>query len=106
MFYNQQYLENINGEIDFTKISATTGTNLMFYACNNLKEVRFTQESLKYDLQMAQSRYLSLESLQSIIDGLGNVTTTRTLSLNSTAYNKLTEEQKQSATDKGWTITG
>lgn len=106
MFYNQQYLENINGEIDFTKISATTGTNLMFYACNNLKEVRFTKESLKYDLQMAQSKSLSLESLQSIIDGLRNVTTTRTLSLNSTAYNKLTEEQKQSATDKGWTITG
>lgn len=105
MFYNQQFLENINGEIDFTKINAT-GTNLMFYACNYLKEVRFTQESLKYDLQMAQSKYLSLESLQSIIDGLGNVTTTRTLSLNSTAYNKLTEEQKQSATDKGWTITG
>lgn len=106
MFYNQQFLENINGEIDFTRINATTGTNLVFYACNNLKEVRFTKESLKYDLQMAQSRYLSLESLQSIIDGLGNVTTTRTLSLNSTAYNKLTEEQKQSATDKGWTITG
>lgn len=106
MFYNQQYLENINGEIDFTKISAKTGTDLMFYACNNLKEVRFTKESLKYDLQMAQSKSLSLESLQSIIDGLGNVTTTRTLSLNATAYNKLTEEQKQSATDKGWTITG
>lgn len=106
MFYNQQFLENINGEIDFTKISATTGTELMFYACNNLKEVRFTKESLKYKLQMAQSGSLSLESLQSIIDGLGNVTTTSTLSLNSTAYNKLTEEQKQSATDKGWTITG
>lgn len=106
MFYNQQFLENINGEIDFTKISATTGTGLMFYACNNLKEVRFTKESLKYNLQMAQSGSLSLESLQSIIDGLGNVTTTSTLSLNSTAYNKLTEEQKQSATDKGWTITG
>lgn len=106
MFYNQQYLENINGEIDFSKVNTTTGTNLMFYACNNLKEVRFTKESLKYNLQLAQSDSLSLESLQSIIDGLGNVTTTRTLSLNSTAYNKLTEEQKQSATDKGWTITG
>lgn len=106
MFYNQQYLENINGEIDFTKISSATNITLMFYACNNLKEVRFTKESLKYNLQMAQSGSLSLESLQSIIDGLGNVTTTSTLSLNSTAYNKLTEEQKQSATDKGWTITG
>lgn len=105
MFYDQQHLENINGEIDFTKIKAT-GTDLMFYSCNNLKEVRFTKESLKYNLQMAQSGSLSLESLQSIIDGLGNVTTTSTLSLNSTAYNKLTEEQKQSATDKGWTITG
>lgn len=105
IFYNQQYLENINGEIDFTKINAM-GTDLMFYSCNNLKEVRFTKESLKYDLQMAQSKSLSLESLQSIIDGLKNVTTMRTLSLNSTAYNKLTEEQKQSATDKGWTITG
>lgn len=106
IFYNQQFLENITGEIDFTKINATTGTELMFHACNNLKEVRFTKESLKYNLQMNQSGSLSLESLQSIIDGLGNVTTTRTLSLNSTAYNKLTEEQKQSATDKGWTITG
>lgn len=106
MFYNQQFLENINGEIDFTKISSATNITLMFYACNGLKEVRFTKESLKYDLQMAQSESLSLESLQSIIDGLENVTTTRTLSLNSTAYNKLTEEQKQSATDKGWTITG
>lgn len=106
MFYDQQYLENINGEIDFTKISATTGTDLMFYSCNNLKEVRFTKESLKYDLQMAQSKSLSLESLQSIIDGLGDVTSTRTLSLNSAVYAKLTEEQKQSATDKGWTITG
>ena len=106
MFYNQQFLENINGEIDFTKISSATNITLMFYACNSLKEVRFTKESLKYDLQMAQAGSLSLESLQSIIDGLGNVTTTRTLSLNSTAYNKLTEEQKQSATDKGWTITG
>lgn len=106
MFYNQKFLENITGEIDFTKISSATNINLMFYACNNLKEVRFTKESLKYNLQMAQSGSLSLESLQSIIDGLGNVTTTSTLSLNSTAYNKLTEEQKQSATDKGWTITG
>lgn len=106
MFYNQQFLENITGEIDFTKISSETNINLMFHACNNLKEVRFTKESLKYNLQMAQSGSLSLESLQSIIDGLGNVTTTSTLSLNSTAYNKLTEEQKQSATDKGWTITG
>ena len=106
MFYNQQFLENITGEIDFTKISSAENITLMFYACNNLKEVRFTKESLKYNLQMAQSGSLSLESLQSIIDGLGNVTTTSTLSLNSTAYNKLTEEQKQSATDKGWTITG
>lgn len=106
MFYNQQFLENITGEIDFTKISSATNITLMFYACNNLEEVRFTKESLKYNLQMAQSGSLSLESLQSIIDGLGNVTTTSTLSLNSTAYNKLTEEQKQSATDKGWTITG
>lgn len=106
IFYNQQYLENITGEIDFTKISSIKGTELMFYACKNLKEVRFTKESLKYNLQMTQSGSLSLESLQSIIDGLGNVTTTSTLSLNSTAYNKLTEEQKQSATDKGWTITG
>lgn len=106
MFYNQQFLENINGEIDFSKVNTTTGANLMFYACNNLKEVRFTKESLKYDLQLEQSDSLSLESLQSIIDGLGDVTTTRTLSLNATAYNKLTEEQKQSATDKGWTING
>lgn len=106
MFYNQQFLENINGEIDFTKISSATNISLMFYACNNLKEVRFTKESLKYGLQMAQSSQLSDESIQSILDGLANVTGTRTLTLHSEVYAKLTEEQKQSATDKGWTITG
>lgn len=104
-FYNRQGLEIIDGEIDFSYCAEGTLNNF-FYACNNLKEVRFTKESLKYDLSIAQSPLLSDESIQSILDGLKTLSSTQTLSLNSAVYAKLTEEQKQSATDKGWTITG
>lgn len=104
-FYNRQGLEIIDGEIDFSYCAEGSLTHF-FYACNNLKEVRFTKESLKYNLSIAQSLLLSDESIQSILDGLATVSSTQTLFLNSAVYAKLTEEQKQSATDKGWTITG
>lgn len=106
MFNGRNSLKYIIGELDFLAITDTDGINSAFNGCTSLIEVRFTPESIKQNLSFTQSSQLSDESIQSILDGLANVSTTRTLSLNSAVYAKLTEEQKQSATDKGWTITG
>lgn len=102
--FNGRYsLQTIVGELDFSECEPNQQQN-PFNGCTSLVEVRFTPESIKQNLSFTQSSQLSDESIQSILDGLANVSTTRTLSLNSAVYAKLTEEQKQSATDKGWTI--
>lgn len=106
LFNGRTAIENIIGELDFSFIKDANSQNLPFNGCTSLIEVRFTPESIKQDLSFRQSYRLSDESIQSILDGLANVTETRTLILHSEVYAKLTEEQKQSATDKGWTITG
>lgn len=103
-FNGRHSLQTIVGELDFSKCEPNQQQN-PFNGCASLIEVRFTPESIKQNLSFTQSSQLSDESIQSILDGLANVSTTRTLSLNSAVYAKLTEEQKQSATDKGWTIT-
>ena len=104
--FNGRYsLQTIVGELDFSECEPNQQQN-PFKGCTSLIEVRFTPESIKQNLAFTQSSQLSDESIQSILDGLANVSTTQTLSLNSEVYAKLTEEQKQSATDKGWTITG
>lgn len=106
LFNGRSSLQTIVGELDFSFIGNANSQNSVFNGCTSLKEVRFTKESIKYNFSFTQSSQLSDESIQSILDGLANVSTTQTLSLNSEVYAKLTEEQKQSATDKGWTITG
>lgn len=104
--FNGRYsLQIIGGELDFSECESNQQNN-PFNGCTSLEEVRFTKESIKYNLSFTQSSQLSDESIQSILDGLATVSSTQTLSLNSAVYAKLTEEQKQSATDKGWTITG
>lgn len=103
--FNGRYsLQTIVGELDFSECESNQQIN-PFNGCTSLIEVRFTPESIKQNLSFTQSSQLSDESIQSILDGLANVTETRTLTLHSEVYAKLTEEQKQSATDKGWTIT-
>ena len=104
-FYGRYSLQTIVGELDFSECEPNQQQN-PFNGCTSLIEVRFTPESIKQNISFTQSSQLSDESIQSILDGLANVSTTQTLALNSAVYAKLTEEQKQSATDKGWTITG
>lgn len=104
--FNGRYsLQTIVGELDFSECEPNQQNN-PFNGCTSLIEVRFTPESIKYNLFFAQSYKLSDESIQSIFDGLATVSSTQKLIFNSAVYAKLTEEQKQSATDKGWTIIG
>lgn len=104
-FYGRYSLQTIVGELDFSECELNR-QNMSFNGCTSLIEVRFTPESIKYNLDLTQSSQLSDESIQSILDGLATISSTQTLTLNLEVYAKLTKEQKQSATDKGWTITG
>lgn len=106
LFNGRISLEEVIGELDFSGIIDINEQNSPFNRCTSLAEIRFTKESIKYNLSFKQSSQLSDESIQSILDGLATVSSTQTLDFNSAVYAKLTEEQKQSATDKGWTITG
>lgn len=106
LFNERTSLEEVIGELDFSGIIGINEQNSPFNGCTSLAEIRFTKESIKYNLFFKQSSQLSDESIQSILDGLATVSSTQTLAFNSAVYAKLTEEQKQSATDKGWTITG
>ena len=102
--FNGRYsLKTIVGELDFSECEPNQQQN-SFNGCTSLIEVRFTPESIKQNLSFTQSYQLSDESIQSILDGLANISETHVLYLNSEVYAKLTEEQKQSVTDKGWTI--
>ena len=60
--------------------------------------------NFKVSLNLSYCENLTYDSLMVVINGLQTITETQTLTLGSTNLAKLTEEEKQIATDKGWTL--
>lgn len=87
-------------------VSKGTGFNNMFIYCYQLQDISFVKESIHKTINFWTSDKLTDESIQSIIDGLADLTgqTAQTLTFSSTVKNKLTEEQIASATSKNWNI--
>lgn len=77
----------------------------VFQGCNELQEVRFVANSILQSISFPSSK-LSTDTIQSIIDGLADLTggTTQTFTLHSTVGNKLTDTQKTTITAKNWTL--
>lgn len=102
VFYSCTKLEEIRGEIENT----TTNWTLWFASCVKLREVRFKANSIKGDFTISQSPLLSAESVQSIVDGLADMTggTSYKLTLHADVKAKLTEEQLATIAAKNWTI--
>lgn len=102
VFYNCSKLEEIRGEIENT----TTNWTLWFASCVKLREVRFKANSIKGDFTISKSPLLSAESVQSIVDGLADMTggTSYKLTLHADVKAKLTEEQLATIAAKNWTI--
>lgn len=92
-------LKKIVGVLDFSSATNTTNT---FLNCSALQEITFAKETLSISLSLAQSSKLTAESVQSIIDGLATVETAQTLTLNKAIA--LTDEQKDTIKNKGWTL--
>ena len=76
------------------------------FSCPKLQEIRFVKETIKIDFKLFNSPLLSAESIQSIIDGLADLTggTAQTLTLHANVGAKLTDEQKATITAKNWTL--
>jgi len=102
-FSANQKLISILGEIDFSEAANVASS---FEDCFELREIRFKEGTLKKSLSIVSSSKLSDDSIQSIIDGLADLTggTAQTLTFGPTVGGKLTEAQKAAATAKNWTL--
>lgn len=94
--------KTINGVFDFSNATTVTG---IFSAMPSLVDVRFAKETLKLSIFM-QNAHLSDESIQSIIDGLADLTgqDSQVLTLNKTLEEKITDEQKAYVVSKNWQL--
>lgn len=92
-------LETISTPLDFSKV---TNTFLCFNLCRALKNIKFFAETIRNSLSFESSDKLTAESVQSIIDGLATVTTAQTITFHRDIA--LTDEQKQTINEKGWTL--
>lgn len=105
-FSNCYALEEIIGElVDSSGLWNNNFTNA-FNSCSELKEVRFAKDAIFNTVKFTNSDKLSDASIQSIIDGLKDLTgaTTQTLSFHKDVGAKLTPEQKAAITAKNWTL--
>ena len=102
VFYSCTSLEEIRGEIENT----TNNWTLWFTNCKKLREVRFKPNSIKGQINLVDCSLLSAESVQSIVDGLADMTggTSYKLALHADVKAKLTEEQLATIAAKNWTM--
>lgn len=99
-------LEVIDGTpFDF---SSVTNASYMTGFANipKLVECRFVSNNIKLNFNISKSPNLSADTIQSIIDGLADLTggTAQTLTLHATVGAKLTETQKATITAKNWKL--
>lgn len=103
-FYGLQALQVIDGvPFDFSSLTSLTG---IFHMSTAIVEMRFVPLSIKVNFLLSLHRKLSAETIQSIIDGLADLTggATQTLTFHSDVGNKLTDTQKATITAKNWTL--
>lgn len=100
LFASNPYLQKLSLNFDVSKV---VNMDLIFSACQSLTTVTGVFEGTKINLDLS-SCPLTNASAMVFINGLSNVTETKTLSFNSSTYNTLTPEQIAVATSKGWTV--
>lgn len=98
MFYNCQNLTSIP-QLDASNVITF---DRAFYNCKNLKEFHMTGMKASFDIK--QSTLLTREALVEILNNLASVTSTKTLTMGPTNLEKLTDEDKAIATNKGWEL--
>lgn len=100
-FYGSSDIETIRK----ITVSENTVFSAPFNNCYALKNITFGG-TIGKDISFASSSLLTVESVQSIIDHLANLTdgTAQVLTLHADVKAKLTEEQIATITNKNWTL--
>lgn len=80
-----------------------TDLDYCFAICPELTEIT-GNPNFKTSVGFSDSTKLTHDSLMVIINGLQTVTETQTLTLGTDNLAKLSDAEKQIATDKGWTL--
>ena len=104
-FSNCYALEEIIGELKDIGTYANNFTST-FGSCSKLKEVRFAKDAIFNSVSFANCSKLSDASIQSIIDGLKDLTgaSAKTIIFHADVGGKLTDEQKTAISAKNWTL--
>lgn len=103
--WGRQGLEIIDGTpLNF---SSVTVIGSAFIGCSSLREMRIAPNTIKVACNLSACSNLSNETIQSIIDGLADLTgdTMRELDFHAGVVNKLTEEQWTQIANKNWSVT-
>lgn len=104
-FANCEALQEIAGaEIDFSKVSSASNVTGFALGCSSLRKFRVVPESLKYNLNIPDSPLLSSETVESLIAGLAQPSSTRTLTIHDDV--KITQALRTTASGKNWNISG
>lgn len=100
--------KNCYSLVSLPTLDFSSGTTLsyVFQNCYALEDISFVPNSIKLSISFAQSSLLSDESIQSIIDGLADLTgaTAQTLSLNTNVKSRLTTQQSENIASKNWSV--
>lgn len=98
---NASRVQNITLKVTNKLINYTS----CFTNQSSLSLLFFTDDSeIVATISFAACSKLTDESVQSIINALGVVTTTKTITFHSTVVNKLTDEQIAQIAEKGWAL--
>lgn len=97
-FYNCSNLTTIP-ELDVTSV---TSMDNIFYNCSKLTEIHM--RGIKAGFNITASTLFTREALVEILNNLARLSSSRTLTMGETNLAKLTDEDKQIATSKGWNL--
>lgn len=103
-FQFRRSLKSIEGNpIDFS--SATAISNTFNYA-TNIENFRVVAKTIKVNMSLSFCSKLNDETIQSIVDGLADLSNSDALALtlNASTIAKLTETQLQQIADKNWNV--
>ena len=100
-FYNCYNIESLHLPTGFGQ--ASTDNGMAFYYCEGLTTIT-GNPNFKVNVDFSSCTKLTHDSIMVVINGLQTVTSKQTLTLGSTNLAKLTDAEKQIATDKGWTL--
>ena len=103
MALNATELKSIYGAMDWTECAECT---LWLNSASKLEDVEFVPGTIKISIPFNQNPNLTDASIQSIIDGLADLTgaTAQTVTFHKNVGDKLTDAQKTAISAKNWTL--